>query len=902
MAANEYQISFVIGAALSSAFKGSFVSATEAMGKLHAQTQALGKNQDAITNFQKLQSRMGETAGKLDAAREKVRKLSEEMRGTSTPSDAMKRAFTAAHQEAHKLQEKLAGQRKELGQLRSSLTAAGVDAKKFGEEQARLAAQTDKLKAAQDRLQQSKGALDASRARLAGMKSEILASAGIVMALAAPIKTAASYEQAMAKVKAVSGATAEEMGRLSEQARALGRDTQFSASEAASAQELLARAGFKTNEILSAMPGLLNMAAAEGLDLATATDIAASTLRGFNLGADQTSRVSDVLAKASASTNTSIVTLGESMKYVAPVAAGLNIPLEETAAIIGVMGDAGIKGSQAGTALRAALLRLSREPRMAAEALKSLGVEARDMEGNMRTIPDLMTELSSKMKEMGSAERMEHLSKIFGAEAASGMLAVMEAVNTGKLEEVTQKLNESSGAAAEMARVMNDTAQGAMKRLSSATESLMIDIGNVLLPAFSSGVELLAQFTGAVSALAQEFPMVTKVLVGGIAALGAYKVGVTGLRITWTAMKLPFQHARVLIDAVRASTLMNSNVSVAAAAKTKLLAVATSAQAGAQKALNLVMSAGRGLMDAGRLALYHGKQLLIAGVTKAWTAAQWLLNAALNANPIGLVIAAVAALAAGVYALWKNWDEVCAGMVAAWEWLSNTLSAGWEWLKSLFVWEGAGDLWGWLSAPFGGVINTISAGWEGLKGLFTAFPAFIGNALENLGDIIFAPFKAAFALIEGAIGFIANLWKGFMSIFTGDLGKIDAATNAKVEAEAASAGARLDNSFALAGYATGGIVTSPQIAMIGEAGREAVIPVDRPSLGIPLWKAAGDMMGMDFGGGGGSVSTFSPTINLGGITINGPADDGVMNRIKAAVQDALREERENFARVAWGAR
>ncbi|MDI9371338.1 MAG: hypothetical protein QM446_10530, partial [Synergistota bacterium] len=100
---------------------------------------------------------------------------------------------------------------------------------------------------------------------------------------------------------------------------------------------------------------------------------------------------------------------------------------------------------------------------------------------------------------------------------------------------------------------------------------------------------------------------------------------------------------------------------------------------------------------------------------------------------------------------------------------------------------------------------------------------------------------------------------------------------------------------------TGGIVTSPQIAMIGEAGREAVIPVDRPSLGIPLWKAAGDMMGLDFGGGS-STATFSPTINLGGITINGQADDGAMSRIKAAVQDALREERENFARLAWGAR
>ena len=221
--------------------------------------------------------------------------------------------------------------------------------------------------------------------------------------------------------------------------------------------------------------------------------------------------------------------------------------------------------------------------------------------------------------------------------------------------------------------------------------------------------------------------------------------------------------------------------------------------------------------------------------------------------------------------------------------------------NGLFTWEGAGDLWGWLSGSFGVVVGAISAGWEGLKGIFTGFPAFIGSALGSLADVIFAPFKAAFALIEGVIGFVANLWKGFMSLFSGDLGKIDAATNAKVEAEAASAGARLDNSFALAGYATGGIITSPQIAMIGEAGTEAVIPVDRPSLGIPLWKAAGDMMGMDFVGGGSvSSSTFSPVINMGGITINGPADDGAMSRIKAAVQDALREERENFARTAWG--
>ncbi len=903
--ANEYQISFVIGATMAGAFRGAFASAGDAMGKLHAQTQSLAKNQDAIKNFQKLQGQMASTSDRLAAARERVRALGQEMRGSSAPTNAMKKAFASAHQEAHKLQTKLGEQRKALGELRGAMTAAGVDTGKLGTEQGRLAARMEQVAAAQDRLQRSKGALDASKAQLAGMKGEVLASAGIVMALRAPIKVAAEFEQAMAKVRAVSGASAEEMARLSGQARQLGRDTKFTAMEAGAAQELLARAGFKTNEILSAMPGLLNMSAAEGLDLATATDIAASTLRGFNLGAEQTGRVSDVLAKASASTNTSILTLGESMKYVAPVAAGLNIPLEETAAMIGVMGDAGIKGSQAGTALRAALLRLSREPKMAAKALESLGVKARDAAGNMRTIPDLMTELSAKMRDMGSAERMEHLSKIFGAEAASGMLAVMESVKTGKLEEVTEKLQDASGAAAEMARIMNDTAQGAMKRLSSATESLMIDIGNVLLPGFASGVETMGRFASGLSALAQEFPLVTKVIVGGAAALGAYKVAVTAGKFAWIAAKLPFQHARVLIDTVRASTLLSGKAATLGALKTKALALA-------HGGLNLALKAGRGLMDVGRLVLYHGKQLLIAGVTKTWTAAQWLLNAAMNANPIGLIIAGVAALAAGVYYLWKNWDDVCSLMAAAWEWLTGMVSEGWEWLKSLFSWEGVAGLWDWFSSGFAAASGLISSGWETVKALFSVFPSFVQSSLAGLGDAIIAPFRAAFEWIGKAIGWIQDLWKGFMAIFNGDLGKIDNATAGKVSAEAAALGEKLgpdfQTAFAVPGappssetpkMAAGGIVSGPQLALIGEAGREVVTPVDRPRLGIPLWMAAGEMMGLEFGGGSvnHSTSNFSPQIT---INVSGAADDGSVRKLEDVVRRVLRDEQERFARLSWG--
>ena len=634
MSAATQQITFAIGAQIAANFKNSFGSAQNAMAKLQQAQGALGKNQDAIKAFQAIQGKVGETSKKFREAQEKVRQLGAQMSGTAAPTDAMRNAFSKAERDAARLKDQLTQQKGKLAELGGSLKTAGVNTKSFSGEQARLAQETAKVAAAQDRLQRSIGARDASRAALSGMRGEILASAGIVMALGAPIKAAAGFEQAMAKIKAVSGATSEEMEALSAQARQLGRDTQFSASEAGAAQELLARAGFKTNEMLAAMPGLLNLAIADGVDLARATDVVASTLRGMGLEADQTQRVADVLAKTSSSAHTNISELGEAMKYVAPVARAVNMPIEDLSAMLGVMADAGIKGSMGGTAMRAALIRLAKTPKQAKEALKSLGLETagvgeemeqtekalrgmgvqvRDSAGNMRTMPDLMKELHARMKNMGNSEQLEAMGKIFGTEAASGMIAIMNAAAGEEklLEKRIQMNREATGTSAEMARVMGDTLTGAMKRLGSASESLMIDIGNVLLPTIRAGVEGFAAFTSTLSSLAQEYPMVTKVLVGGIAALGAYKVAVTAGKFAWIATKLPFQHARVLIDTIRASTVLSGKASVWAAAKTKAIAAATKLHTGAQKMLNVVMKAGRGLIDAGKLALYHGKQIAI---------------------------------------------------------------------------------------------------------------------------------------------------------------------------------------------------------------------------------------------------------------------------------------------------
>gem|GEM_PF-2945812 len=336
------------------------------------------------------------------------------------------------------------------------------------------------------------------------------------------VNTAADFEQAMARVGAVSGAVGKDFEALTKQARDLGRDTQYSATQVANSQELLARAGFQTNEIISAMPGLLNMTAAEGMDLATGADIAASALRGFGMSADEMNRVADVLAKTSSASNTSISLLGESLKYVAKPAAALGFTIEQTNAMLGAMANSGIKGSQAGTALRAAFLRLSKEPKAVANALAELGVSSKTTEGNLRPLPELMLDLSKKLAGMGTGDKMKYLANIFGSEAATGMLAVMEAAmdtSDKGLAALERALYGCSGAAKQMADRMNATAQGAMKRLESASEGMRIAIGNHLLPVYTKAIDLMAQFKSWLTQLIEEHPIISKAVIGFTAAI-----------------------------------------------------------------------------------------------------------------------------------------------------------------------------------------------------------------------------------------------------------------------------------------------------------------------------------------------------------------------------------------------
>ena len=310
-----------------------------------------------------------------------------------------------------------------------------------------------------------------------GLKAATTAIAGTATALGgvatAAVKVGSDFEAQMSRVKAISGATGEEFEKLRNQAIELGADTAFSASEAAQGMENLAAAGFTTNEIMSAMPGMLDLAAASGEDLASSADIAASTLRGFGLEASEAGHVADVLAENANRTNSSVAETGEAMKYIAPLARAAGISMEETAAAIGIMANAGIQGSQAGTTLRGALSRLSKPTDVMQQAMDELGVSFYDSEGKMKSLSEQVGMLQDAMEGMTDEQKNNYLVTLYGQEALSGMLSL---INEGpdSLSELTEAYEACDGAAQKAATTMQDNLKGAVEALSGSAETLGI--------------------------------------------------------------------------------------------------------------------------------------------------------------------------------------------------------------------------------------------------------------------------------------------------------------------------------------------------------------------------------------------------------------------------------------------
>lgn len=310
-----------------------------------------------------------------------------------------------------------------------------------------------------------------------GLKATTAAITGTSVALEgiglAAVKAGSDFEAQMSRVKAISGATGTEFEKLKDQAIQLGADTSFSASQAAEGMENLAAAGFNVNETLDAMPGLLDLAAASGEDLSKSSDIAASAVRGFGLEAKQTGHVADVLAANANKTNSSVSETGEAMKYVAPLARAAGLSFEETAAAIGIMANAGIQGSQAGTTLRAAISRLSNPTEDMTEAIEELGISFYDSNGKMKSLTEQVGMLQKATSGMTDEQKNNYMVTLYGQEALSGMLALMNE-GEGALNDLTEAYKSCDGTAKETAKTMQDNLQGAVEQLKGSAESLGI--------------------------------------------------------------------------------------------------------------------------------------------------------------------------------------------------------------------------------------------------------------------------------------------------------------------------------------------------------------------------------------------------------------------------------------------
>ena len=289
------------------------------------------------------------------------------------------------------------------------------------------------------------------------------------------IKVGSDFEAGMSKVQAISGATGDEISKLTEKAKEMGQKTKFSATESAEAFQYMAMAGWKTEEMLNGIEGIMNLAAASGEDLASVSDIVTDALTAFGLQAKDSAHFADVLAKASSNSNTNVGLMGETFKYVAPLAGSMKYSVEDTAVAIGLMANAGIKGSQAGTALRSMLTRLVKPPKQAAEALDDLNISVTNADGTMKPLSQTMQELRGKFAKLTESEKASYAASIAGQEAMSGMLAIVNASDSD-FNKLTQSINNADGASKEMSDTMNDNVKGAFTLLKSNIESVGIKL------------------------------------------------------------------------------------------------------------------------------------------------------------------------------------------------------------------------------------------------------------------------------------------------------------------------------------------------------------------------------------------------------------------------------------------
>lgn len=613
------------------------------------QLKGLQSQQSNIQSFKALKAASEQSKQAMSEQQQKVKELAAGMRQAEVPTKAMTKEFQAATREAHRLKQNHSANSQQLQAMRGKLSEAGISTRNLSEAErglrGRISETNKSLTDQQSRLkrvtdqQKRLSAAKAQYERTTQLASNMTTAGAGGIGVAYGVKSMAdrflapgiAYGAQMSELQAVSRLSKddERFKGLKNQARELGATTAFSASEVGAGQTFLARAGFTPESIRSSMRDVLELALANGTDLARTADIASNISGAFKIDPEvegNMRRVADVLSGVSARANVNLEMLGDTMKYLGK-AEGLNMSLEQTAAMAGVLGNIGIQSSQAGTTMRAMLDRITAPAKSGAEAMKALGLQVKDASGNMRNMPDIISDVAKATAKMGNVDQAKYLKDIFGAEAGSGMAELIAQQGTGALSKLIEELYSVQGENAQMAATRADNIDGDLKNLSSAWE----EIGNSITDINEGPLRDLIQ-------------QITKVLRG----VGAW------------ATKNPELVATIAKVAV---------------------VIGIIAGAGGTLMLTIGSILGPLAMMKYGLTVLGIKGGVIIPIIKGIGTAMMFVGKALLANPIFL---AIALLAGAAYLIYQNWEPIKAFFINLWGGISVFLSGIWDQITVAF--------------------------------------------------------------------------------------------------------------------------------------------------------------------------------------------------------------------------
>lgn len=543
--------------------------------------------------------------------------------------------------------------------------------------------------------------------KIADAGKKLLPVTGVVTAAGtAAVKTAADFESAMSKVAAVSGATGSDLDALTKKAREMGSKTKFSASEAAEAMNYMAMAGWKTEDMLSGIEGVMNLAAASGEDLAVTSDIVTDAMTAFGLTAKDSGHFADVLAAASSNANTNVSMMGETFKYCAPIAGSLGFSVEDTAEAIGLMANAGIKSTQAGTSLRTVMTSLSGDVKICGSEIGEVTVATANADGSMRDLGDILVDCRTAFAGLTESEKAAAAESLVGKNAMSGFLALMDA-GEGDINKLSGAINDCDGAAEKMADTMNDNLEGQLTILKSALEELGISFGQLLIPVLKDVVQWLQGFVGFLNSLPEGVKKTIVVIALVAAALGP-----------------------VLIIVGKVISSIGTIMTVIP----KLAGVIGMVQK-AFGALHVTM-------------LANPIVLIIAAITALVAAFIYLWNTNEEFRKFWISL----------------WEDVKRVAVEVWEGISQFMSQAWESIRqtAVTVWNGMKQT---ITTVITGIRDTVSRVWNSIKSTVTsvvnALKSAVGGAFTSMWDGIRSTVSGIYDTIKSgfsqAVSYVTGL-------------------------------------------------------------------------------------------------------------------------------------------------